>query len=74
MSAPHRSLSAWLPTLLTLFGFIFDRMGDDGAQDVDEYVWAPGYGRLVEYLAAQPANVSQITAAELRFGSTGRVR
>jgi len=43
-------------------------------QDVDEYVWAPGYERLVDYLASQPANVSQITAAELRFGSTGRVR
>ncbi len=37
-------------------------------------MWAPGYERLVDYLASQPANVSQITAAELRFGSTGRVR
>ena len=50
------------------------RSDDHGVQDVDEYVWAPGYERLVDYLAAQPANVSQITAAELRFGSTGRVR
>ena len=44
------------------------------AQDVDEYIWAPEYERLVDYLAAQTANVSQVTALELRFGSTGRVR
>ena len=44
------------------------------AQDVDEYMWAPDHDRLVDYLAAQPADVSQITALEMRFGSTGRVR
>ena len=37
------------------------------AQDVDEYIWAPEYERLVDYLAAQTANVSQVTALELRF-------
>ena len=37
-------------------------------------MWAPEYDSLVDYVAAQAANVSQITALEMRFGSTGRVR
>jgi hypothetical protein len=37
-------------------------------------MWAPEYDSLVNYLAAQAANTTQITALELRFGSTGRVR
>ena len=36
-------------------------------------MWAPEHPRLVDFLAALPDTVSEVSATELRFGSRGQV-